>query len=153
METRNELLTTGARLRSADLFTGLSDAEAAILGSCMERIEAAEGETVVRQGEAGGALYLIEEGEADVIRRGPRGGTRTVARLGPGTYFGEISIITGGERIADVMAATPMILQRLSEADYVLYLAGIADIEQSVTRTALTRADAAARAGSSPESP
>jgi hypothetical protein len=149
MEARRELLETGARLRTAELFSGLSDAEAAILGSCMERIEAAEGDTLVREGDVGDALYLIEEGEADVIRRGRGGAARIVARLGPGTYFGEISIITGGERIADVLASTPMVLRRLSKADYVRYLNGVTEVEQSLTRTALARADAAVREASS----
>jgi len=149
METRRELLETGARLRTAELFSGLSDAEAAILGSCMEQIEAGKGDTLVREGDVGDALYLIEEGEADVIRRGRGGAARIVARLGPGTYFGEISIITGGERIADVVASTPMVLRRLSKDDYVRYLTGLPEVEQSMTRTGLARADAAAREASS----
>ena len=62
--------------------------------------------------------YLIEDGEAEVVCRTPRGTTRLLARLRPGAYFGEIAIITGGERIADVVAATPMVLRRLAKDDY-----------------------------------
>jgi Cyclic nucleotide-binding domain len=154
MEARRDLRETGARLQTADLFSGLSDSEAAILGSCMGRVEARAGEVVVRQGEVGDALFLIEEGMAEVVRR-PRddGPGRLVAELGPGDYFGEIAIVTGGERIADVIAQSPMVLRRLSKDDYVRFLSGLADVERSVTATGLTRAGEAAREPSPQEEP
>jgi CRP-like cAMP-binding protein len=120
----------------------------------MGRVEARAGEVVVRQGEVGDALFLIEEGMAEVVRR-PRddGPGRLVAELGPGDYFGEIAIVTGGERIADVIAQSPMVLRRLSKDDYVRFLSGLADVERSVTATGLTRAGEAAREPSPQEEP
>jgi hypothetical protein len=154
MEARRGLRETGARLQTADLFSGLSDSEAAILGSCMERVEARAGEIVVRQGEPGDALYLIEEGTAEVVRR-PRdeGPGRLVAELGPDEYFGEIALVTGGERIADVIAQSPMVLRRLSKDDYVRFLSGLADVERSVTTTGLSRAREAAEEPSPQQDP
>jgi hypothetical protein len=145
MEARRELLGAGARLRLVPAFAGLSDAESAILGSLLERVEAGPGDTIVRQGDEGDALYLIEAGEVDVVRRAPDGAARVVDRLGAGDYFGEIAILTGSGRIADVVAATPVVLRRLDREDYVRYLGQLADVEQELTRTALSRASAAAR--------
>jgi hypothetical protein len=154
MEARRGLRETGARLQTADLFSGLSDSEAAVLGSCMERMEARAGEMVVRQGEPGDALFLIEEGTAEVVRR-PRdeGPGRLVAELEPGDYFGEIALVTGGERIADVIAQSPMVLRRLSKDDYVRFLSGLADVERSVATTGLSRAREAAQEPSPQEDP
>jgi hypothetical protein len=140
MQARHDLRERGARLQAADLFGGLSDSEAAIMESCLERVEAVAGNVLVRQGDTADALYLIEEGTAEVVRRPPRGDGHVVAELGAGDYFGEIAIITGGKRIADVVASTPMVLRRLSQEDYVRYLSGLAEVERSLTTRGLRRA-------------
>jgi CRP/FNR family transcriptional regulator, cyclic AMP receptor protein len=60
-----------------------------------------EGQRVLRQGMSGGGLFIILEGEAEVVIDGdPR------ARLGRGDFFGEIAALTGDAPTADVVAAT-----------------------------------------------
>ena len=58
---------------------------------------------VVREGGHTETLFVILEGAAKVIRRG-----RTIARLGPGEFFGEISLIDGRPRVATVVADSPV---------------------------------------------
>ena len=58
------------------------------------------GETIVRAGELGGELFVILEGEVRVESDG-----RTRRILGQGDFFGEIAVLTGGVRTADVVAA------------------------------------------------
>jgi CRP-like cAMP-binding protein len=65
--------------------------------------------------------------------------------MGAGEYFGEIGVLTGGERIADVVAVAPSQLLRLSKDDYEQYLAHVVDIDQELGRTAAGRASEAAR--------
>ena len=60
-------------------------------------------ERIVTQGQAGGTFYVIVEGEATVAQEG-----RTLGTLGPGDFFGEISLLDGGPRTADVIAVTPV---------------------------------------------
>lgn len=62
-----------------------------------------------------------------------------MAELGPGDCFGEIALVTGGERTADVIALTPMTLMRLSHDSYARYLAHLVDVDNQITHTALTR--------------
>jgi CRP/FNR family transcriptional regulator, cyclic AMP receptor protein len=84
-------------------------------------------------------MYLIESGVANVnIGRGLAEGV-TVATLGPGDFFGEIALLTGEERIADVVAAEPMTLLRLDRDNYDRYLAHAAEVEQQMTRAAMSR--------------
>jgi CPA1 family monovalent cation:H+ antiporter len=60
-----------------------------------------EGQRVLRQGMSGGGLFIILEGEAEVVIDGDRR-----ARLGRGDFFGEIAALTGDSPTADVVAAT-----------------------------------------------
>jgi CPA1 family monovalent cation:H+ antiporter len=60
-----------------------------------------EGQRVLRQGMSGGGLFIILEGEAEVVIDGDRR-----ARLGRGDFFGEIAALTGDAPSADVIAAT-----------------------------------------------
>ena len=60
-----------------------------------------EGQRVLRQGMSGRGLFIILEGEAEVVIDGDRR-----ARLGRGDFFGEIAALTGDSPTADVIAAT-----------------------------------------------
>jgi CRP-like cAMP-binding protein len=60
-----------------------------------------EGQRVLRQGMSGGGLFIILEGEADIVIDGE---SRT--RLGRGDFFGEIAALTGDSPSADVVAVT-----------------------------------------------
>lgn len=66
-----------------------------------DRYEA--GAVIVREGGHAETLFVIVEGTAKVIRKG-----RTVARLSPGAFFGEMSMINARPRVASVVAETPM---------------------------------------------
>jgi flavin reductase (DIM6/NTAB) family NADH-FMN oxidoreductase RutF len=59
------------------------------------------GATVIRQGERGGDAFVILSGFARVVRDG-----REVARLGAGQFFGEVAMLDGRPRTADVVAET-----------------------------------------------
>jgi CRP-like cAMP-binding protein len=62
-------------------------------------IEFRPGETIVKEGENGDAFYLVKEGRAKVLAAGAEKAT-----LGPGSYFGELSLIDGGPRTATLVA-------------------------------------------------
>ena len=149
MPVRKQLLATGDWLRGTRFLHDLSVAEAAVLGTFMERQMVAAGDTIVRQGETGDDLYLIECGRAVVQVVGPTGQRTLVAERGPGDCFGEIALVTGGERTGDVIALTPMTLMRLSHDAYARYLAHLVDVDNQITHTALERTRDTLRAMSS----
>lgn len=145
MPMRLEILAAGDRLRQTNLFGGLSVSEAAILGTFMERVEMQVGDFIVRQGELTDSLYLIESGEAEVRITGDENTSTVVATLGAGEYVGEIALLTGEPRIADVIATTPMAVLQLTRDAYTRYLGHALEVEQNITRTALSRTRETAR--------
>jgi len=66
-----------------------------------QRFEA--GETIFEEGDPGDTIYVIHSGEVELSRVGGVG-RRTVARLGPGDFFGEMSVVLGEPRTARAAA-------------------------------------------------
>jgi CRP-like cAMP-binding protein len=76
-------------------------------GERMRREFFEQDEVIVRQGEIGDKFYVISAGTVEVsgIKDGvPFGGIT----LGPGNFFGEVALITGGVRNATVTARSPV---------------------------------------------
>ena len=130
---RRRARALGARLRSFAPLAGLSDTECTTLHRLLEPLDVAAGATVVVRGEPADALFLIERGRAQV---------RGSGMLGPGDWFGEIGLLTGGRRTADVVAATPLRLLRLSADLFRRHLQPLADVHNELSRVALQRAAA-----------
>jgi len=88
---------------SVPLFAELSKRHVKRIADLMDEERYHEGAKVVREGEDGDSLYVLVEGQADVVR-----GDQTVDRLLPGDFFGEISLLDGGPRTATIVADTPI---------------------------------------------
>lgn len=145
MADRREQREAGNRLRETALFGDLSEAEATVLATFLERVEYAPGDVVVRQGDSSDAVYFIEAGKVEVGATGGGGATVVLAELGPGDYFGEIGILTGAERIADVVALEPVTALRLGKDDFARYLSEVGEVQQELGLTAVRRASDTAR--------
>ena len=77
------------------------------------------GETIVTEGEQGDRYYLIDTGEADVVRTDPFTDERScVVKLGPGDAFGEEALLQNAYRNATVTMTTPGRLLVLEKADF-----------------------------------
>jgi small-conductance mechanosensitive channel/CRP-like cAMP-binding protein len=94
-----------AALGRIDLFAPLD-------GECRNRLAGqlreqyyAEGEDIIRQDAPGDSLFIIDRGTVDV-RVAVDGVHRSIAQLGPGQFFGEMSLMTGAHRQATCTALT-----------------------------------------------
>ena len=90
-------------LRAIDFLSVLSSEDLAAMAQEARRRVYLQGETVFRQGDAGSELFLILEGQADVVV-GEGTKALTVATLGKGQFFGEMSLLTGEPRAATIVA-------------------------------------------------
>ncbi len=135
LKARRRARERGEWLRSLAPFASLSETEATTLHRLMREVRAKRGDTVLTRHESSDALYVIARGEADVQPAAPH----PAVTLGPGDVFGEIGLLTGGRRTADVVARTALRLMCLSGAAYRRYLGGLAEVDRQLTRLALTR--------------
>ena len=90
-------------LAGVPLFQGLSSKHLRRIRDLAEPADYMAGASLVKQGTEGDGFFVILEGLAKVVV-----GTRTINRLMPGDYFGEISLLDGGARTASVVSETPM---------------------------------------------
>ena len=82
-----------------------------------EQLELTEGDTLIREGELGDTAFCIVTGEVRVWKRG-EGGSVELARLGPGSIFGEMSMVDEKPRSASVTATCPTCVKLIRRSDF-----------------------------------
>ncbi len=100
-------------LASTPLFAGVDAAGLARIGERTVEVEFPAGHVIARQGEVGTGFFVIASGGARVLRDG-----RTIATLGPGDFFGELSVLDGQPRNAQVLADGPTTCLALATWDF-----------------------------------
>jgi CRP-like cAMP-binding protein len=101
------------QLKTVPLFSGCSARELASLAVFLREVNFPAGREIVQEGRTGTGLHVIIEGETKVVV-----GDRTRRRLGPGAFFGEISLLDRGPRTATVVAETPVRTVSLSSWNF-----------------------------------
>ncbi len=106
-------------VRQVGIFHHLAPEHVKTAFSRMQTMQVKAGETVFNEAEKGESYYLIEEGEAEVIRTDPfTDETRVVDQLGSGDSFGEVALIQRGYRTATIRMLTPGRLLELKAKDF-----------------------------------
>jgi len=104
-------------LRRVKILGGMTDAQLERFAQAMEMQRVAQWAQVVKQGERGDAMYFILEGELRV--RMVQAGKETIlATLGPGDFFGDISLFDHGPRSADVVANSESTVLKMSAQNF-----------------------------------
>jgi CRP-like cAMP-binding protein len=80
------------------LFTGLDPEQIATIADQTTEVEYPAGRVIARQGEVGTGFFIVADGRVRVVRDG-----QVLATLGPGEFFGELSILDGQPRVAQVV--------------------------------------------------
>jgi CRP-like cAMP-binding protein len=100
-------------LRDVELFRGVDPVHLARIADAAVEVDFPAGRPIARQGEIGTGFYLILSGAVRVVRDG-----EVIARLGPGEFFGELSILDGQPRIAQVLADEPTTCLAIASWDF-----------------------------------
>jgi CRP/FNR family transcriptional regulator, cyclic AMP receptor protein len=109
-------------LVATPLFGGLSDASLDLLISMLIERRFDAGATVLSEGDCGRSVFIIRSGELTVSRRGQSGRTIPITTVGPGDFFGEMTVIEPQNRSSTVVADSPSVLYELTAHDlYAIY--------------------------------
>jgi CRP/FNR family cyclic AMP-dependent transcriptional regulator len=100
------------------IFAGLSPEALAFLRGQAKELRALPGATIVREGEAGNAMFLLGEGKVEIRKSDSQGRAIRLAELEPGSFFGEMCILETLPRVATIIALTDVSLYSLSSMDY-----------------------------------
>jgi CRP/FNR family transcriptional regulator, cyclic AMP receptor protein len=113
-------------LVATPFFGGLSDASLDLLISMLVERRFDVGATVVAEGEPGRSMYIVHAGELVVSKLGGSGRVIRMTRLGPGDFFGEMTLIEMQNRSATIVAESPTVLYELTARNlYTFYKADI----------------------------
>jgi len=121
-------------LRDLPLFSGVSARHIRKIAALTRGVRFGTGTTILKAGEPGDDFYVILEGGASILRQG---GLPPIA-IGPGAYFGEMSLLDGGERSATVIADSDVVCLRLSRAPFLKMIKSEPEIAIALLRE-LTR--------------
>jgi CRP-like cAMP-binding protein len=104
-------------LRRVKILGDLSDEDLARFVNFMELQTVRQWSQIVKQGDHGDAMFLVLDGEVRV-RLLIEGKETTLVTLGPGDFFGEVSLFDQGPRSADVVANSDVLLLKISHAAF-----------------------------------
>jgi len=104
-------------IRGIDLFRPLSDEELTAAAAAFRHLHYSSGERIIVEGDTGDSFFVIDRGEVEVSKT-LAGKSRVLARLMEGQFFGEISLLTGEQRSATVVAATDVDVFTLDKAGF-----------------------------------
>jgi CRP-like cAMP-binding protein len=105
------------RLREVGLFGALSDSTLEHLTKDLAQLRFTPGDLVFKEGDPAREMFVVLDGELEVLKHSRKGRDARVAILGPNDAFGEMSIIDVQPRSATVRALAPIRLLRLRTED------------------------------------
>jgi CRP-like cAMP-binding protein len=100
-------------LAGCRLFDGLSQDELAVVAERAVEVEFPDDRVIARQGEVGTGFFVVVSGTVRVVRDG-----ETLNTLGPGQFFGELSVLDQEPRVAGVVADGPVVCLGIASWDF-----------------------------------
>jgi CRP/FNR family transcriptional regulator, cyclic AMP receptor protein len=111
-----------ATLRSVPLFASLDSKATAELGKYLTIHDYPKSATIFRKGDPGDAMYLIDFGKVRISVTDADGHAVTLAELGPGDFFGDMSMLDGHGRSANATATEDARLAELTRDDFLSFM-------------------------------
>jgi CRP-like cAMP-binding protein len=122
-------------MRSVPLFADCTTAQLAAIAPLVDELHVPAGRRLIREGAVPHEFLVLVDGEAEVHRRG-----RLLCRLGPGDFFGELSLLSGGVRTATVATTTPAHLLVLTDRAFARIAERVPGVSLKLLRAVAERA-------------
>ena len=104
--------------RRFSLFAELDDAELASVAAVAKPRRFARDEVVIREDERGDVFCLIKQGRVKISMTSPEGKEIILSTLGPGEFFGEMSLLDDEPRSASVIATEKLEVLTIWQSDF-----------------------------------
>ena len=124
-------------IKTIPLFARLSRKELAEVAALADEIDFPGGKEIIREGERGREFFVIVKGEVEVRRKG-----RKMATLGPGSFVGEMALLSKIPRVATVTAVTPLDVLVITDRAFLDLLEKMPSLTVKVARTLAERVGA-----------
>ena len=109
-------------LREIPLFSEMDEQAVAGVRELMDEMKFKPGQVIIREGDVGDLFYVIIEGYAEVFLRDANGSDVILHMVGPGDFFGELSMLTNEPRTARVRAIDHLTALALKRDDFFKFL-------------------------------
>lgn len=126
-------------LKGVKFLSALSEPALQRLAGMSKSCQYLAGEVILRQGDHGHELYVIRTGEVAVLLGRGEGSVAELARLGPGKFFGEMSLMTGERRAATIQAVADCELVRVDKEAFQDILAEDPSLIEKITQLLVER--------------
>lgn len=111
------------RLKSTFLFNDIGDNDMSVLINAMEEVVVPEGVTIIREGDIGEEVYILDEGELECLKHDKDSDTTvSIKDIKEGEIFGELSMLYNIPRTASVRAKKKSILFKLDRKTFSVVL-------------------------------
>jgi CRP/FNR family cyclic AMP-dependent transcriptional regulator len=125
-------------LRTIPLFAEVSDGDLEAIASLLIERRFPKHKTIVEEGLPGDYMYVIREGRVKVTKLSGDGREKILELFGPGSFFGEMSLLDNSPRSASVKTLAETRILALSRSDFLGVLRRSPDIAMGVIKE-LTR--------------
>ena len=121
-------------IKSVPLFEHCSRRDLAKIAQITDELDVPEGKVLITQGERGREFFVIVSGEVEVRRDGKK-----LTTLGPGSFFGEMALLSNRPRTATVTVLTPLRVLVIADRAFVDLLDSMPDLWLKVARALVER--------------
>ena len=126
-------------LKNIPLFAGLSESHFDQLARMAVCRKVLRNKTIVHVGDSTDSIFVIVSGSAKVLNRDIEGNEVILTFLAAGECFGEMGLIDGSPRSADVVASENCELLEISKSDFTKALAGNVDLCLNIMKSLVLR--------------
>src|SRR4051812_39685013 len=113
-----------AALKAIPMFSTMKDEELASLRAIMESQRFLPGQIIIREGEEGAYFYILLTGGVQYLTTDAEDKEIVLDEAGPGTFFGELSMLTGEKRLVRVRAKGDVTTLSLNREQFHKFLIG-----------------------------
>lgn len=125
-------------LRGVPLFQSAPQDDLVAIWDRLEAVAAPAGSVLCRQGDPGDRFYMVQAGSIEVrLGLGPNG--VAVRRAGPGDFVGEMALLSGAPRNADLVVVEDSVLWVLERADFAALMAHSRPLLEALNRALCDR--------------